>query len=212
MIEITNDETNIELSFIPHDMDHEEMPFLSSLMSEVENFVQSKIAEYHAGDKNAEIRRFLAGRIARQDLLQMRSAFQCMSKKECTPWNALVAIESENLAREGKKLSFKNDMPSVKRKYDNLEADAELLESVTKKRQQIESGIKSNKNGARVEKYKSDLNALKHNAETMFTNYGTHMIVVGANNLEDLHLFTDFIFTAGRLLYYIIFNHKITFQ
>lgn len=192
---------NSVLSFLPTDAVLRRMPFLEQLMTEVESFVANKIQQYGVQkDDQAEVRRYIAGNVARQDLNQMRGAFRALSKAETNLWNACVALETETLAEQQLKLSFKDHMAGVKRKYDSLGEDKDLLAVVEAKRLEMNENLQDKSTGIRVKRYENDVKALKNNVSTMRDNYGTHIILLGlSRNIDDSSFFPSFVSFQGIL-------------
>lgn len=188
--------SNIRLR--PTEEDYKKMPYLDSILNDVETFVASKINEYDAMEHQVLIRRFILGKIGRGDDVNLFEKFKRKSEAPVNEWLATVALEKEECDKRHEPFLFKKDMKSAKRKYATLETDKDFKAKVVKKMEDMEAKRKDDSIGAKVEKYNKDVKDMKHNARAMFKNYGTSVIVAGANALDNMAFFPPFVASSGN--------------
>lgn len=96
-------------------------------------------------------------------------------------------------------------------KYNSLDTDNVLKAAVAKKLKEMKTKQKDKSIGARTERFNREVKYLKHNAQAMFSNYGTSVIIAGVSHLDDHDFFPSFVCASGMfncILYLKTSNFK----
>lgn len=168
-----------QMTFLITDQHRQKMPFIDEIIFKVERLINQELRQYPGADES-QIRRFIAGSIARKDLAEIQGTFKkCpLEKKSLNKWTALMQIE----AKEDRHFGFNEArMEETVAKYRNLENNEELLakvlDRVNKSKEKLYA--KENNEGIRVQFYKRDIENFKSNIEYLRLNYNTSIIAVG---------------------------------
>lgn len=171
--------------FIAEDFDYNRIPGLEAFLERVEKEVTDFAKE--SGADEAEIRRFVVGRVGYRDLNQVLAEFKyedsAPRSRAISSWNAFVSHCAEEDEDE---FSFTPEyMASLKERYNTI--DEELKEKVESKKKMMEHhkkiGNKRPNNPTRVELFQSCVKSFQKNANAMYTNFQQHMIVCGVNGV-----------------------------
>lgn len=146
-----------QIKFLITEQDRRKMPFIDDIVFKIERLISQELSQYPGADES-QIRRFIAGSIARKDLAEIHGSFKkCpIEKKPLNKWTALMQIEAE----EDQHFGF-NDvrMQETVAKYRNLEDNKELLAKVMDRVDKSKEKLyaKENDEGIRVQFYKRDV-------------------------------------------------------
>ena len=179
----------------------EKKPYLSNLFRAIDELIADCVEE---NDGNLiEIQRFVAGYVAREDLVEFEKSFTVLEKKTypTSDWNAITGIVKKQKMSH---LFDKDTIKSAQKMYDELKgenktrADQVRLEveerkkTVSKKKQEKENSdaiaIQNKEDSYRVLGYRKDMKKLRDNIAYMRTNYGSHIVVISANESRDKQL------------------------
>lgn len=228
----------MSINFLTSKNDYIEIPCLKEIMEKVEILIQDRIEQFGIQEKETLIRRFVAGNVCKMDLSQMKDHFQTLNKNETHEWVAFVSYQMEVMNKEllekwahedtPPRLTFKEAMPAIKLKYAEYKSvkpaaerkrkradhdeDTELLDSIESRMKDLKEKQANPDMALRAKLYNTDVKLLKKNLDYMYNNYGTHIILAGANDIEISTKLLPFFRTTGVYLCFIQYIYTNSFQ
>lgn len=186
------EQTHQSSKFLALSYDFEEMPYLSELFESIDQLIE-ECAEDNGADLT-QLKRFVAGHVARADLKEFPSKFETIKKKApSNDWNTLVSIAKAQRKRariDTEIIAYAQQLNSELNGND-LDRAKELREAVEMKKKEVEKK-KEEKEGKKAEeaegpasvrfnRYLMDKTKLHKNIVHMHESYGTNLILISAN-------------------------------
>ncbi|GAA5798806.1 hypothetical protein HPULCUR_004212 [Helicostylum pulchrum] len=123
-----------DIQFITVPMDYINMPCLQDMFDKMEAMIKDGL-QAHPNIDEEELRRRLTGKLCWNDLSQMEVHFRRPAppaeKKPLTVWNEVVREVFEATPD----FNFNKDMGAVKRKYDEIRGNPEIISAYEEKLQ-----------------------------------------------------------------------------
>lgn len=152
------------------------IPGLSNLFEKVDQVISDYLEEHKGEVDENEVRRFTAGHIANDDLVETEGNFKVLGKSDPRDWDILMGMAMTQLKRpqiEADTIHLAKKMKVDMESNDQLKAEFD-----EKKKRAIDSNAKESNISARREMYKRDVKKVKQNLYYMYANYRSHMILV----------------------------------
>lgn len=170
------------IQFVTSQVDYVNMPCLQDMFNKMEAMIKDGL-KIHPTIDEVELRRRLAGNLCWNDLAQLEGCFQkpirLVEKKPMTVWNEVV----REVSGATQNFNFCKDMGAVKRRYDEIKNDPEIIsgyeENLQRENLQRENTFAETLKAEsfRVVAYKKAKMDLKKMVNGMLLNYNCHIIV-----------------------------------